>query len=253
MARSRAARRRWPSWKTSRATPNAAPTASRLVTHADRGEDRRLQRDEQQQEPEREHDADDQRGLARRAPASRSWFSATAPPTSAPCGQRRRSRSIVAPTAGSDGSWTGHRLHHHGAVATRHRRHHPGDARVGARGGRHAPGVPRWGDDLQRRRGRRRRTPPGPARSATREPSPSGTTLIDGMPVRGRAPGCSGPRGRRPRRRRRPAGGATAAPPRRRTAASGARRSAPTAATAGPRAARASPARREAASASPPG
>ena len=46
-----------------------------------------------------------------------------------------------------------------------------------------ARGVGRGRDDLQRARARRGRRPPAPGRSATREPSPSGTTLIDGMPV----------------------------------------------------------------------
>ena len=90
-------------------------------------------------------------GVLALSAASRSWFSATEPPTSAPCGQAcSRSRSMVAPTALSDGSCFGTTWTMTVPARPGIGGHHLGDARVGL-GGRGDPhGVGLRGDDLQR-------------------------------------------------------------------------------------------------------
>ena len=98
--------------------------------HADERDHRRLQGDQQEQEAEREHDAD-HLGVWRRARLSRSWFSADGPPTSVPAGSSARSRSMVAPTAGSEGSLAGTAWISTSPPPVGLGRHHRGDARVG--------------------------------------------------------------------------------------------------------------------------
>ena len=63
----------------------------------------------------------------------RSWFSATAPPSTVPAGSSLRSRLIVVPTAGLEGSWRGIAVTSDEAAAAGLGRHHLGDARVGLR------------------------------------------------------------------------------------------------------------------------
>ena len=97
---------RWPSWKMSRATPNAAPTASRLVTTPTAARMGACSATSSSRNPSARTTPMTSGVLALSA-ASRSWFSATEPPTSAPSGRSLRRRSMVAPTALSDGSCLG--------------------------------------------------------------------------------------------------------------------------------------------------
>ena len=89
-------------------------------------------------------------GVFAASAVSRSWFSATEPPTSAPAGRSARRRSIVAPTALSDGSCLGTTWTMHVAAAAGHRRHDLRDAGVGLRDRGDARGVGLGRDDLQR-------------------------------------------------------------------------------------------------------
>ena len=96
--------RRRPGRSTSR--PERGGGREQVRDHAERGDHRRLQRDHQQQEAEAEDDADDQRHCADSVD-SRSWFSATGPPTRDAGGSVARRRSIVAPVALAEGSVSG--------------------------------------------------------------------------------------------------------------------------------------------------
>ena len=157
----RAGRCRGPSWKISRATPNAAPVASRLVSTPSGGDQRRLQRDEQQQEPEGEDDADDQRRLGRQH-----LLEVVVLGDRAADQRSRRHRGAQAIDGSADGLGrrvgVGDRLHQGGAAGAGHRRHDPGDAGVGLGDRRHALRVALGGDDLERARARPGRRPAGP-------------------------------------------------------------------------------------------
>ena len=157
--------------------------ASRFVTTAERGDQRRPDRDEQEQEAERRARRRSASGVFWRSACARSWFSAAWPPTRAPGGRAARSRSIVRPTAGLDGSALGHRLHEGEAAGPGLRMRARGRCRdrAGRRPRRQQPDLAAWRSGALP--ARRRRRPAGSARSRSREPSPLGTTLIDGMPV----------------------------------------------------------------------
>ena len=81
-------------------------------------------------------------GVLADSSCSRSWFSATEPPTSAPAGSADRSRSTVAPTAWTDGSVFGIACTSAAPSAPLDRRHDLGDARVGLGQGGHACASP---------------------------------------------------------------------------------------------------------------
>ena len=87
-------------------------------------------------------------GVLRESSASRSWFSATEPPTSAPGGSAERSRSIVAPVALEDGSVFGHDLHERLAAGAGDGGHDLRDAGVGLGDDGDARGVALGGHDL---------------------------------------------------------------------------------------------------------
>jgi len=97
---------RWPSWKMSRPTPNAAPSASRLVMTPIRATSGARKANSMSRKPSPSTTAITKGVYSPRA-ASRSWFSAAAPPTSTPAGNAVRRRSTVSPSAGSDGSTVG--------------------------------------------------------------------------------------------------------------------------------------------------
>ena len=187
---------------------------------------------------------------ARRAPASRSWFSATEPPTSAPAGKAARSRSIVSPTAGSDGSTVGtawsRALDVDSPAATTCAMPASLRSDLGGRLG----GVAR-DDDLERAgcaraEGRLDEVVAAAGRVLRRDDLDRGHPGL--QPDRGeRRARRAAPWPRAPRRR----GAARAARPSARTRESGARRRAPTRGRAGRRAGRASRARPAAGSASP--
>ena len=83
-------------WRRWRGGPSSTP--------AERDDQRRPQRDEEQQEPRVPSTTPITSGVLAESAASRSWFSATAPPTSAPAGSAPRRRSTVWPIEGLDGS-----------------------------------------------------------------------------------------------------------------------------------------------------
>ena len=95
MAGSRAASADRRPGRSSLATPNAAPVASRLVSTPAAASSGACSANSSSRNPSAEHDPDHQRRL-RREQACRSLFSATAPPRTAPAGSLARSRSIVA-------------------------------------------------------------------------------------------------------------------------------------------------------------
>ena len=244
---------RWPSWKMSRATPNAAPTASRLVTTPTAARIGACSATSSSRKPSARTTPMTSGVLAVSA-ASRSWFSATEPPTSAPCGEV----GAQAVDGGADGLVgrvvLGDDLDHarcrRGRASAGMTWATPG---VGLGDGGDLRGVGLGGDDLQRA-GR------ALAERVLHLGVGDARAVALGHDLDRRHAGLQPEHGdaqrderRRRRRRRRRAAGATGARPRRRSAASGARRSAPTAATACPRAGRAWPARRAAASASPRG
>ena len=157
-------------------------------------------------------------GVSSASARSRSWFSATAPPTSAPAGSAARSRSTVAPTAVVGRVRRRDRLDQRRLAAARaaagsDRGRCPGRLRQRSRD-RAASACGR--DDLQRaRRARAERLLDLLVALRASRPPP-GTTLIDGMPVSrprtGRASATSDDDGDDAVR---PAGAATAARPRR--------------------------------------
>ena len=131
--------------------------------HADGGDDRRLQRDEQQQEAEAEDDADDQRRLGRQQLLEVVVLGDRAADQRAGGQRRSRSRSIVAPTALDDGSASG-------SPARARRRRHPGPRGMtwAMPGSALATAATRCGVALCARRSGARparpgRTPAGPA------------------------------------------------------------------------------------------
>ena len=116
---------------------------------AERGDQRRLERDEQEQEAEHEHDADDERRLrgerllevvvlGGRAPDERTCGERVAEPVD------RAADGRVGGIGGRDG------LDERTAVAARLRRRDTGDAAVGARGRGDRRGVALRRDDLER-------------------------------------------------------------------------------------------------------
>ena len=168
-------------------------------------------------------------------------------------GSSPRSRSIVSPTAASEGSAAGIAWIRLDPAGARRRRQDRGDPGIAARDRRRPrSAIGSTGATICSAPGA-----PGPKAPATasypwREESSSGTTLIEGIPVSRLSTG-NGERNERHKRRqlRSEAVGAKGARPRRRNGGSGARRSAPRAARAGRPAARAWRAPPEAGSASP--
>ena len=154
----------WPSWKISRPIPKAAAVASRFVTTPSAAMSGARTATSRSRKPSVEHDADHERRL-RRSACARSWFSAAAPPTSAPAGRAARSRSMVRPTAGLDGSAFGIACTRARPPRPGLRCEHAGDAGIAPGGGRRRPRP----DVAARRSGalraRRRRRPAASARS----------------------------------------------------------------------------------------
>ena len=87
--------------------PKAAPVGEQVREHAERGDQRRLQRDEQEQEAEGEHDPDHERRLRGERLLEVVVLRRGAADERSRAGAFERSRSIVWPTAVLDGSALG--------------------------------------------------------------------------------------------------------------------------------------------------
>ena len=158
----------YPFWKISRATPNAAPVASRFV-RTPRAAITGARRATSRSRNPSASTTPITSGVFAASACSRSWFSATVPPTRAPAGRSARSRSIVAPTAGLEGSRRRDRLDQGEAF---HPARPPDSARCRDRAWR-LPGDRRAVAAARRSgapRARRRRRPaaPGCSRRVTR-------------------------------------------------------------------------------------